>query len=504
MKVKMNMFRNLLIICPLVYVIIFQVNTLKAQEKYTFNFEEALEIAEQNSPEIQQARFSLERSQQNLNAQEASLKSFFSLNLEPFYYSKRNQFESNLSLWIESETKRYSGTVSIRQPLIWTDGVISLNNQFRWTKSKSEIPFSGLLRGTDEEYFSNNLYISYDQPIFTYNRTKMGLEEVELDLENALLNYQLRELQLEQLVAQSFYGAYQNKMSLQIAKEEYQNRQGSYNIIKNKVDAGIAAQEELYQAQLDLTTSQSQVQNQQVTLENSLDELKRLLGLNITDEIDIFAEIVQSEADVDLEFAISYGLKNRREIRQREINIALSVNNVTRAGATNEFLGNISLTYGLFGKNEQFNQILTNSDKNQIYNISFQVPIYDWGARDSRIKAAEATVKQNQLNESEENKLIRIGIRRAYRNLQNQVLQVDLAQQNVKSAQLTYDINLERYRNGDLTSMDLNLIQNQLSQRKINLINALIGYKLSLLDLKIESLWDFEKNQAALPPLSNE
>ena len=280
----MNMLRKRLIVLPLLYVIIFQVNILKAQEKSTFNFEEALEIAEQNSPDIQQARFSLERSQQNLNAQEASLKSYFSLSLEPFYYSKQNQFNTGLSIWTQSETKRYSGTLSVRQPLIWTDAVISLNNQFRWTDSKSQIPFGGLLIGNSEAYFSNNLYISYDQPIFTYNRTKMGLEEVELDLENASLNYQLRELQLEQTVAQSFYGAYQNKMSLQVAKEEYQNRQESYNIIKNKVDAGIAAQEELYQAQLDLTTSQSQVQNQQVTLENSLDELKRLLGLNITDE----------------------------------------------------------------------------------------------------------------------------------------------------------------------------------------------------------------------------
>jgi len=74
----------------------------------------------------------------------------------------------------------------------------------------------------------------------------------------------------------------------------------------------------------------------------------------------------------------------------------------------------------------------------------------------------------------------------------------------VQSAQLTYDINLERYKNGDLTSMDLNLIQNQLSQRKIDLVNSMIGYKLSLLDLKIESLWDFEKNQPALVPVSNE
>jgi outer membrane protein TolC len=480
-------------------MISFQVINLKAQEKHTFNFEEALEIAKQNSPDIQQARFSLERSQENLNAQEASLKSRFGLYLEPFSYDKRSEFNTFFSTWNTTETKSYSGTISIQQPIIWTDGTFSINNRFGWLDSQTEV--SG---GLQDETFSNNLYLSYDQPIFTYNRTRMGLEEVELDLENASLNYQLRELQLEKTVASSFYTSYQNKMSLQVAREDFQNRQESYEIIKNKVDAGLAAMEELFQAELDRTTSQSQVQNQEVSLQNSLDELKRLLGLEITEDLDVFAEIVQEQVNVELDFAISNGLKNRMEIRQRQIDVALSLYNVTRAGAVNEFLGNISLTYGLIGYDKDLENVWDSKQKNQKAILSFQVPIYDWGERDSRIKAAEATVKQSKLNESEQNKLILIGIRRAYRNLQNQVIQIKLARQNVESAQLTYDINLERYKNGDLTSMDLNLIQNQLSQRKIDLVNSMISYKFSLLDLKIESLWDFEKNRPALLPVPSE
>jgi outer membrane protein TolC len=480
-------------------MVFFQVINLEAQEKYTFNFEEALGIAKQNSPEIQQARFSLERSQENLNAQEASLKSRFGLYLEPFNYDRRSEFNTLVASWINTETRSYTGTISIQQPIIWTDGVISLNNRFGWIDSKTDF-----FIGNEDETFSNNLYLSYDQPIFTYNRTKMGLKEVELDLENASLNYQLQELQLELLVAQSFYSAYQNKMSLQVAREDYQNRQESYDIIKNKVDAGLAAKEELFQAELDRTTSQSQVQNQEVTLENSLDELKRLLGLNIRDNLDVFAEIVQEEVNVDLNFAITNGLKSRMEIRQREIDVALSLNNVTRAGSVNEFLGNISLTYGMIGFDPKLENVWDSKQENQSAVLSFQVPIYDWGERSSRIKAAEATVKQTQLNESEQNKTILIAIRRAYRNLQNQVIQIELARENVESAQLTYDINLERYKNGDLTSMDLNLIQNQLSQRKIDLVNSMISYKFSLLDLKIESLWDFEKNQPALMPVPSE
>ncbi|MEJ2545944.1 MAG: TolC family protein, partial [Calditrichaceae bacterium] len=107
-------------------------------------------------------------------------------------------------------------------------------------------------------------------------------------------------------------------------------------------------------------------------------------------------------------------------------------------------------------------------------------------------------VRSSKLSEEEEKKDIIIGIRQAYRNVQNQQLQIDIAQQNVKVAQLTYDINLERYENGDLTSMDLNLYQNQLSQKKIGLVDAMIAYKLALLDLKIQSMWDFRKNRPVL------
>ena len=69
----------------------------------------------------------------------------------------------------------------------------------------------------------------------------------------------------------------------------------------------------------------------------------------------------------------------------------------------------------------------------------------------------------------------------------------------VKNAQLTYEINVERYQNGDLTGMDLNLFQTQLSEQKMTLTTALIDYKLELLNMKIQSLWDFETDMSYFP-----
>ena len=60
-------------------------------------------------------------------------------------------------------------------------------------------------------------------------------------------------------------------------------------------------------------------------------------------------------------------------------------------------------------------------------------------------------------------------------------------------------IKLEWYESGGLTGMDLNLFQTQLSEKKIAYWQALINYKIELLNLKIQALYDFEKKEALLP-----
>ena len=108
-------------------------------------------------------------------------------------------------------------------------------------------------------------------------------------------------------------------------------------------------------------------------------------------------------------------------------------------------------------------------------------------------------IKNSELNFDEQKRQITLDIRKVYRSLQNLINQIDIAAQNEKNAQLTYEINLERYANGDLTSMDMNLFQTQLSQKKMSYANSLIDYKIELLNLKIQSLYDFEKNEAIIP-----
>lgn len=473
--------------------ILLGISVLTAQEALTL--EKALQISETGSPDLQQSLLNLERFQNDLEAQRAALKSRLSLDVTPLNYSNQRRFDTRVSEWYTNESLTSNARFLISQPILPTDGTISLSNEFGWQNSTSDA--SGT--NTQSKRFYNNLYLNLNQPLFTYNRLKLQMKELELSYENANISYAMQRLNLEKNVTQFFYNVFMAQNNLTIAKEELVNTQKSYDIIKNKVDAGLAAKEELYQAELNLSTAKSTLQNREVSFENAKDQLKLYLGMDLYQDILVLGDITANPVDVDLEKAIENGLSSRMELRQREIDIENSQFSLIQTKALNEFRGDVNLRLGVTGDNEELGMIFDAPTSSPSVNLSFSIPLFDWGEKKARIAAQEATIKSQELNLSEQKKQIIIDVRQVYRNLQNQLNQIEIAKQNEINAQLTYEINLERYQNGDLTGMDLNLYQTQLSEKKIALAQALINYKIELLNMKIQTLYDFEKGQPILP-----
>ena len=455
--------------------------------------EQALSIAETNSPTMKKTRLSLIRSQENLNAQNAALKSNFALTLNPISYTQNREFNELISDWNSRTTTESFGNFTISQPIVLTDARISLTNRFGFYDSYSEYS------GTTSTGFSNNLSLNIDQPLFTYNRTKLSLKELQLALENAQLNYAIQLLALERQVTQAFYYVYQQQQSLEISRQAFENMQKSYEVSKNKVDAGLSAREEMFQAELNLATTKSDFENSQVSIENAKDDFKVLIGMSLFDDIIVLPNIEVDTVGVDIAFAIDQGLANRMELRQREIDIESSQFDLIQTKALNEFKGAIGLSVGLFGDNENVADVYANPTDNESVSLSLTIPLWDWGERKSRIKATEATIETSRISLEEEQNNIILGIRKVCRNLINLQNQIEIADKSVINAQLTYDLNLEKYKNGDLTGMDLNIYQNQLSEKKLTYTNSLISYKLELLNLKIQTLYDFEKKMAVTP-----
>lgn len=462
-----------------------------AQEILTL--ERALEVAFRYSPALLQSKLSLQQSELNLKAQKASLKSQFSLTVNPFGYERSTQYDNYNSKWYDNEIMMSSASLGIRQPIRWTDGVISLVNDFSWQDATNRTS------GGKSTSYTHNASLRIEQPIFTYNRTKMQLRELELSLEKTRLNYAMQQLNIEKNVTDRFYGVYQQQRSLGIAREEFENQKQNYEIIKNKVEAGLVAREELFQAEVNLASSESSLYSQETNFENAKDDFKLLLGLSLDEDIVVFPNIETNPIAFEMDKAVQYGLTQRMELRQKEIVLEQDLFAVVRAKSENEFRGNISARIGLNALGSKVSNVYDNPTDNERIGITLEIPLFDWGAKKARVKSGELARESDEIDFAEQKKEIVITIRRICRNIPTLMNQISIRRKSVDNAQRTYEINLEKYKKGNLSSMDLQQYQTQLTSVKKEYTDAIIAYKLELLNLKVQTLWDFETNQSYLP-----
>ncbi|MFC1526416.1 TolC family protein [Candidatus Latescibacterota bacterium] len=454
----------------------------------------ALEIAFNRSPTIQGARHNLEISHRNLQAQRAALKSRFGLTVTPYEFSKDRVFNDLLSAYNTQEQTHVGARFSIRQPIEMTDGTVSVVQSMDWREASSSLA-TKLGGAARQRTYSSNLYLQYSHPLFTYNRTKLALERLELALENARLGYAIQRLQIESGVTRLFLDLYLKQRNVEISREELINANERYEIIESKVQAGISAREELLQEGLTRANARASLESAQLQYANALDDFRVQLGLPFELDLTVTADVRKELVEVDLKEATRHGLERRMELRQQDIAIQNAMQELVTTDALNEFKGSANFTLGIVGTEEKLGRIYDEPTRNQRVTVSFEVPLFDWGEKRHRMAAARESVARSELTATEERKRIVAEIRQAHRNLQSQRTQIEIAEKNVENARLTYEINLERYRNGDLPAKDIAYYQNQLSREQINEVGVLIQYRLALLDLKIRTLYDFARNQ---------
>ena len=455
-----------------------------AQEVLTL--EKALNTAFEHSPSLIQSKLSLEQRQLNLKAQDASLKSQFSLDVTPFRYTRNNQYDNFNSKWYANETKMSSASFGITQPIKWTDGTISLYNDFSWQDA------SNRTSGGNNTSFNHNLSLRISQPLFTYNRTKMQLKELEYALENAKISYALQQLSIEKNVTSQFYDVYQKQKDLNISRDEYNNQKQNYDIIKNKVEAGLLAKEELYQAEVNLANSESTVYSKEISFENAKDNFKLLLGMSLDEDIAILFDNNIPTVDVNINDAVKYALDQRMEIRQKQITLEQDVFSIIRTKAESEFKGDLSVRVGMDALAGKVKNMYDKPTDNEEIGVTLTIPIFDWGAKKAKVKSSQLAMESDEISLEEQKKEIVIDVRQICRNLPTLIRQIEIKKKSIENAERTYEINLEKYRNGNLTGMDLQQFQNQLTTAKQDYTSAIISYK-------IQTLWDFETHKSYLP-----
>jgi outer membrane protein TolC len=476
------------LILKILFISALIVNLSYAQRVLTLK--DALSIALEKSYSIKSAELSLTSSQKNLEAVKLGLMSSVDMQFNIPSYSRTlsSQFNplTGAQEYFDYGYTTFEGQLNVTQPLIFSNGTFYLSGDFY---KKSQLS-SGVQIPTD--YYSN-LTVSLLQPLFTFNTQKANLTRAEINLGKAKRNYTRASKDIVYNVTSGFYQLYKAKKNYEIAGEKVQQIEASYNTAQNKFKAGLIAEVEALQLEIDLASGKNDLLTAERTLGETKNDFIILIGLNLSDSIDVIAQLEYKPIDVVLEQAVSEALANRTELKDAEADISLSRLSVDEIDSQGDISGLLSANYGVNKDNNRIQNIFNDLDASRSVTMTLKVPVLDWGKNKRNVESAEADLSLYKLSFENRKKEIQNEIITVVNNLNSAKARVETLAKSVELAQKSYDISVARFQSGTITSFDLQQMQLRLTDAKINSLNALIDYKIALADLNRKTLHDFDK-----------
>lgn len=459
-----------------------------AHAQKVLTLDDAISIAMGESYSIKSAEQSLISSRTNLEATKMGLRSSVDLEFDvPRYYrSLSSQFNttSGKEQFFTIGSTTVEGRLSINQPILFTNGTLSLTGSMFGRDQFSE------LYGTSRDYFSN-MSIRLSQPLFVFNTQLASLERAEINLQKTERQYSQSEKDLIYNVTSSFYNLFKAKKNTEITEEKVRQTEISYNTAVNKFKAGLIAEVEMLQLEVDLAASGNELLNALQLYEEAKNEFKLLIGLNINENIDVTTQLEYTPAEINAEEAVNNALKLRTDILNAEADIELNKMNIDETDSRSTIRAQLNANYGINKNDNEFNNIFNRFEDSRSVSMTISVPIWDWGKNAREVESAEANYNLAVLRRQNLKEQIIKEVLSAINKLNSAKARVDVLSKSVEVAEKSYNISLERFKSGNITSFDLSQMQLRLTDTKINSLNAMIDYRLALADLTRKTYMKF-------------
>jgi outer membrane protein len=329
--------------------------------------------------------------------------------------------------------------------------------------------------------FNNNYAISSGVTLYNGERNKNYLKV-------AKKNLKINELQVQEIkdditlrVVNAYLNILYNRESVTIAKDQVAVGKELVNRMKELVEAGTKAHNDLYQIEANLATNEENLVKAENNLDLALLDLALLLqipnkGFTVEDvQVTIEqARLLYSDSDIIYNKALNW----RPEIERAKINIENSETNIAIAKAG--ILPNITASYS-FGTNYLNFQNAVNQpgyldqlkdNRGHSLGVSVTIPIFDKYATKTNVQKAVIQKEIASYSLEDERTNLRAEVERAYIDAKTSLKTFDAAKKSVEAQEEAYRTAKERYDLGILTSYDFDQVRNQLVNARSAFIRA--------------------------------
>jgi outer membrane protein TolC len=338
--------------------------------------------------------------------------------------------------------------------------------------------------------------MSLQQPIFQINTYRW-------DMDAQTLRYKMATRGLAEAmedcagdVTSKFFDLYMATLNASNASLNLAINDTLYKISKGRFNVGKIAENDLLQSELAYLNAQTQLENANVGLNRSHNNLKTALGLPPTAIVVLLAPSKIPDVEIDSAKALEQALQNRSDAVNFELQKLTADRNVSQVKSDNNFSATLTASMGYNQRAPILNDAYNNLLEQRQFSLNFSIPIIRWGAGSSAVDAAIADQKRTEvsINQQRHDFEQEVLYQAAHLNLLRK--QVVVAAKSDTIAQRRFDVAKDRYLIGKIDIPNLFLAQSEKDNARRANTQTLWDYWSTYFRVRRLTLYDFETKES--------
>lgn len=466
-------------------------SVISAQQTSRLTLEEVIRIAQEQSPDAILATHRFRASYWQFRTFKAEyLPSLTLSGTLPDYnriFEKEYDFQTGQESYVEKQTNNSSLSMSLSQNIGLTGGNIYVQSDIR--------RFDVMGANSSSQYVTTPVSIGLTQPLFRFNQLKWQKRVEPLRYEEAQKTYLSNMENVNLKAVQRFFQLVLAQINREIAEMNYSNADTLYRIANGRYNLGTIAEDELLQMELSFLNAGTALNESEINLKDMELRLRSFLGYNETVRLELIVPSEIPEVEVAVDQVIELATANNPQIIALQRQLLEAQRDVEQAKAEKGLNANMTVSYGLQGKDKEIPGAYKNPDDQQRIRIGFTIPIADWGLGRGRYRMAQSSEElvKTQVEQSiidfEQNIFLDV----AKFNLQ--AAQVRIAAKSDTVAQKMFDVTKQRFLIGKIDVLELNNADTKKDQNRRGYIQALQNYWTFYFNMRQLTLFDFAKRE---------
>lgn len=387
--------------------------------------------------------------------------------------------------FVRNNYMQMNGGLAVQQSIWATGGTLSLSTSLDYLK---------MLSGNKQErYMSVPFALTLRQPIFGVNSAKWNRRIEPVRYAEAQAAFLSATEQVTMSAIGYFFNLLLAQENVNIARQNLSNAESLYFVAQSKHSMGIISDNDLLQLRLNVLNARASLTDDESSLKSNMFSLRSFLMLDEDTEIIPVMPETFSTPTLIYEDVLQKALENNsitKNIARRRLQADYDV-----ASARGNMRSiNLTAQVGIDGTGQRLGDAYNPLNDNQYVEVGLQIPLLDWGKRRGRLRVAKSSREITAGRLELEMRSFKQELFILVEQFNNQRRQMEIAIEADTIATRRYNSNVETFKIGKISTLDLNDAQVSKDQARRGRISELMYYWYYWYRLRSITLWDYENN----------